>query len=162
MLQATSVGSVAAASFIDGSALFVRSAQLRLQSGALKERLAKTTLLLGPLTDNAVLASAEARRLRAESSRITELRNRRYEFDHQLRLVLEPQSTASSQVFTDGEVFEDGELLAQLNAVEYRCDRCEFDEPLVAVVRFKELSLTLGICGDCYRGLSGLSLGDVT
>lgn len=144
------------------SSIYLRSAQLRMQSNALARRATLATIQLRPLADGAVLARTEARRLRAEASRLDELRRLSVVIQWRWpRTTLNDLNPDASRSFTDGEVFEDQELLARLNALGYQCDQCGAPEPLAAVVRFSDLSTALGICGDCYRELRGLALGQV-
>ena len=142
--------------------VYLRAARLRTQSNALAARARVAMIQLRSLADSAVLARTEARRLRAEASRLDELRRQSLVIDWRWPLPtlndLNPDANGS---FTDGEIFEDQELLALLDALGYHCDRCAGEEPLVAVVRFSELSAALGICGDCYCELRGLALGQV-
>lgn len=63
--------------------------------------------------------------------------------------------------FLDAEILEDRELLSALNAQGFDCDQCGRDEALVAVVRFAEPEIAMGLCGDCYRDLKKLSRGEV-
>jgi hypothetical protein len=147
---------------LDTPSICLRSAQLRSQSRTLAARMVVATIQLRPLTDGAVLARTEARRLRAEASRLDELSRQTLILEARWLLpALDELALDSGETFVDGEIFEDEELLAPLNAMGYRCDKCGGEESLVAVVRFGTLSETLGICADCYRGLSGLALGQV-
>lgn len=61
----------------------------------------------------------------------------------------------------DVEMLEDPEMMAALNACGFDCDKCGGDEPLVAVARFVDRPLALGICGDCYREMKEMSRGEV-
>jgi hypothetical protein len=147
---------------MDASSLIFQSVQLRAQSDAFLARARNATIQLRSLTDAAALARTEARRLRAEATNLAELRRQALLLDWRWRLQnladLHPDTSVS---FTDGEISEDQELLSQLNTLGYRCDHCGGAEPLVAVVRFSDLAAALGMCGDCYRELSGLALGQV-
>jgi hypothetical protein len=148
---------------MDASLICLRSAQLRMQSRTLAARATRATLQLSPLTDRAVLARTEARRLRAEASRFEELQRQSLAFEGPWFVpVLVELELDNGTAFIDGEILEDEELLAPLNALGYSCDKCGGADPLVAVVRFAELGSALGICADCYRELSGLALGQVT
>ena len=119
------------------------------------------TIQLRPLADGAVLVRTEARRLAPRLPGSTNSDANRWRLIGDGRCHSNDLKADASGSFTDGEGFEDRELLAQLNALGYHCDKWGAEEPLVAVVRFTELSAPLGICGDCYRELSGLALGQL-
>ena len=132
-----------------------------MQSRELAACVAIVALDLRSLTDHAVLARTEARRLRARASRIDELKRPTEAFKWPLSTSGVAENLGIDSTFTDGEILEDEVLLTSLNELGYRCDKCKGEEPLVAVVRFEDFSAALGICGDCYRELGGLALGQV-
>jgi hypothetical protein len=145
------------------ASIIFQSAQLRAQSGALTARAKVATVQLRLLADGAVLARTQARRLRADASIFDELRRQSPVGDWRWpRAQLNALEPEASPAFVDGEIFDDEDLIARLNALGYQCDHCGGEEALVAVVRFSEREAALGICGDCYRQLSGLALGQVT
>lgn len=66
-------------------------------------------------------------------------------------------------MLVDAEVIEDSDLVSALNGMGLDCDHCRRDEPLVAVVRFEDDDLPheFVVCGDCYRQMKGMALGEV-
>jgi hypothetical protein len=144
---------------VNSSALYSQSALIRIQSRALAARANAAAHHAQSSADAAVLACTETRRLRAEAGRLEDLRRESLAEWQSLWSLLNQLELPDTASFADGEVFESQELVSHLNALGYSCEKCDSTEPLVAVVRFNSLETALGLCGNCYRELSGLALG---
>lgn len=135
--------------------LHINSARLRTESDSLIFRAQSLLGQMRIISDELVLTRAIANKLRDEARRLEELRRQLENNDQARRLFIE------SIRFTDCDIFDDPELLIEINAADLECERCGRSERLVAVVRFKAPSELLAICGGCFQKLSEISLGAV-
>src|SRR6202035_2142165 len=98
--------------------LHIKSARLRTESDSL---IFRTQSLLGQMrtiSDELVLTRALANKLRDEARRLEELRRQLENNDHARRLFVE------SIRFTDCDIFDDPDLLIEINAADLECERC--------------------------------------
>jgi hypothetical protein len=135
--------------------VYLESARIRAASREFVNRRSKLMHQARAETDRAVILRAETRRLLSESSRIKEL-------IHQRESQSYPIAIEISGNLRDAAVYEDRELLEQLNRFGFSCDKCGSDAPLAAVVEFNWVSTVMALCGSCFQQLSALSLGQVT
>ena len=105
--------------------------------------------------DRAVLLRTQTRQLYDTATRFDELRRENDSRGHVLLAF-------DSGRLIDGELCDDAELLAHLNALGYECDRCREGKTVSAVIKFDSMAAALAVCGECFSELSELSLGQVT
>jgi len=133
----------------------INSAELRADSRRLAFRSKSAVAEICRISDDSVQACTSSRRLLAEARRVREPL-RRPEIDYPIR----PAHFETPQLL-DCEIFDDPDLLAEINSAKLDCEKCGQAGYLVAVARFRSLEQVFAVCGDCFRQLNELSLGAV-
>jgi hypothetical protein len=136
------------------SSIYLNSIQLRQQSNELTRMTSAVGNQVREQMDRSVLLRAQARQLFDTAIRFEDLR-RENETRGAVLLAFE------SGTLIDGELCEDPELLARLNALGYECDKCRDAKLLSAVIKFDSMDAAFAVCGDCFSELGRLSLGQV-
>lgn len=79
------------------------------------------------------------------------------------RIDCEAPVLRASRIFpslVEAEVFDDSDAALLLRELTDPCSHCGSSaEPLVAAVRFRSGGVEMVLCGECYRGLADLTLG---
>ena len=131
----------------------VHARHLRLESKRLISRFVRVQGELLPQADASVLLRTTTNRLKKRASNLR-YRQCYCENKNYMQYVYWGE-------LADGEICEEPSLLARLNDLACECDKCERAGVISAVIRFEPMGRTLALCGDCFRSLGDLSLGQV-